>query len=452
MVMPTRTMKFSLSIAEARRRIATGATHRRLIDEVLERAASRDAEHVFLAIDAHGARAAADAADRSDQADGPIAGLPITVKDLFDIEGEVTRAGSRVLDDAPAATRDAAVVAHLRKSGGAIIGRTNMTEFAYSGVGINPHFGTPRNPADRETARIPGGSSSGAAVSVALGVAVAALGSDTGGSIRIPAALCGIVGFKPTQSRVPLAGAFPLSRTLDTACAMTTCVADALVIDAILADTPLAIDGAAEPSALRLAVPQTVMLDGLDRDVGDAFEHALRLLSSAGATFVELPLAEFSEREQMIVASGFAPAEAWAVHRALVATSRDRYDPRVASRIERGQAMSAADYLDLIDQRADWIARVESRLEGFDALVCPTVPMIAPEMQPLIDDDARFFKANALLLRNPSLINLLDGCSFSLPCQRAGQLPVGLMLSSTRGRDASLARAALAVEAILEGR
>ena len=327
-----------------------------------------------------------------------------------------------------------------------------MTEFAYSGVGINPHFGTPKNPADATTARIPGGSSSGAAVSVALGLAVAALGSDTGGSIRIPAALCGIVGFKPTQSRVPLVGAFPLSRTLDTVCAMTTCVADALAIDALIADVPLAISGVADPRSLRFAVPRTVMLDGLDRDVADAFEHALRLLADAGAAIVEIPLSEFAEREQMRAGGGFAPPEAWAVHRARLAISRDLFDPRVASRIERGQTVSAADYLDLIDQRADWIARVEARLVGFDALVCPTVPMVAPEMQPLIDDDAQFFRANAMLLRNPSLINLLDGCSFSLPCQRAGQLPVGLMVSSTRGRDASLARAALAVEAMLEGR
>ena len=436
----------TLSIAQARRRIAAGATRRSLIDEVLERATSADAEHVFISLDGEGARAAADAAERSD---GPIAGLPVTVKDLFDVAGEITRAGSRVLDDAPPATHDAVVVARLRKAGAAIIGRTNMTEFAYSGVGINPHFGTPKNPADMKTARIPGGSSSGAAVSVALGLAVAALGSDTGGSIRIPAALCGIVGFKPTQSRVPLAGAYPLSRTLDTACAMTTCVADALAVDALVADVPLSITGAADPRSLRLAVPQTVMLDGLDRDVADAFEHALRRLADVGATIVELPLAEFAEREQMKAGGGFSPAEAWAVHRARLATSRDRYDPRVASRIERGQTVSAADYLDLIDQRADWIARVEARLAGFDALVCPTVPMIAPAMQPLIDDDSAFFSTNAVILRNPSLINLLDGCSFSLPCQRAGQLPVGLMVSSTRGRDASLARVAFAIEAML---
>ena len=441
-------MSSLLSLSEASRRIAACTTQRRLIDEVLERASANDAAHVFMSIDADGARAAV-AAERIG---GPLAGLPITVKDLFDVEGEVTRAGSRVLETAPPATHDAVVVARLRKAGAAIIGRTNMTEFAYSGVGINPHFGTPNNPADAKTPRIPGGSSSGAAVSVALGLAVAGLGSDTGGSIRIPAALCGIVGFKPTQSRVPLAGAFPLSRTLDTACAMTTCVADAIAIDAIIADAPLVIEAASDPRALRLAVPQTVMLDALDRDVSDAFERALRLFADAGATIVELPLAEFAEREQMRAGGGFAPAEAWAVHRARLATSRDRFDPRVASRIERGQTVSAADYLDLIDQRADWIARVEARLADFDALVCPTVPMVAPEMQPLIDDDATFFRTNALLLRNPSLINLLDGCSFSLPCQRAGQLPVGLMLSSTHGRDASLARAALAVEAMLEGR
>ncbi len=448
-------MSARISIAEARRRIAAGASHRQLIEEVLERASSDDAAHVFLAIDADGARAAANAADEAEgatAAPGAFAGLPVTVKDLFDIAGEVTRAGSRVLDDAPPATDDAAVVSRLRHAGAAIIGRTNMTEFAYSGVGINPHFGTPKNPADAKISRIPGGSSSGAAVSVALGLAVAALGSDTGGSIRIPAALCGIVGFKPTQSRVPLSGAFSLSRTLDTACAMTTCVADVLTIDAIIADAPLHRDGLGDPRTLRLAVPQSVMLDGLDRDVSEAFEHALRALADAGATIVELPLREFLERERMRVAGGFASPEAWAVHRAMLATSRDRYDPRVAARIERGQTVSAADYLDLIDARADWIARVEPRLDGFDALVCPTVPMIAPEMQPLIDDDAHYFKTNALLLRNTSLINLLDGCSFSLPCQRAGQLPVGLMLSSTRGRDASLARAALTIEAILERR
>ena len=442
-----------LSIAEAHRRIAAGATYRWLIDDVLERAASVDAAHVFIALDAEGARAVADdvdaAAGAAAESGGPVAGLPITVKDLFDVAGEVTRAGSRALEDAPSATHDAIVVARLRKAGAAIIGRTNMTEFAYSGVGINPHFGTPKNPADATTARIPGGSSSGAAVSVALGLAVAALASDTGGSIRIPAALFGIVGFKPTQSRVSLTGAFPLSRTLDTACAMSACVADALAIDALIADAPLILDGPAEPRSLRLAIPQTVMLDELDRDVSDAFERALRLLADAGATLVELPLAEFAERDRMRVAGGFASPEAWAVHRAMLATSRDRYDPRVASRIERGRDVSVADYLDLVDARADWIARVESRLEGFDALVCPTVPMVAPAMQPLIDDDAHFFRANALLLRNTSLLNLLDGCSFSLPCQRDGQLPVGLMLSSTRGRDASLARAALGVEAIL---
>jgi aspartyl-tRNA(Asn)/glutamyl-tRNA(Gln) amidotransferase subunit A len=451
-------MTTSLSISGARHRIATGTTHRGLIDEVLEHAAADDAAHVFIAIDGDGARAAADAADVRLARDGIyalpslIAGLPVTVKDLFDIEGEITRAGSRVRDDAEPARDDAVVVARLRSAGAAIVGRTNMTEFAFSGVGINPHFGTPRNPADVKTVRIPGGSSSGAAVSVALGLAVAALGSDTGGSIRIPAALCGIVGFKPTQSRVPLRGAFPLSRTLDTASAMTACVTDALAIDALIADAPLAVEGPANPRALRLVVPQTVVLDGLDRDVSEAFDRALRTIADAGATIIELPLAEFAERDRMKIVGGFSSPESWAVHRALLATSRDRYDPRVVSRIERGQDVSAADYLDLIDARADWIARVESRLEGFDALLCPTVPMVAPAMQPLIDDDAAFFKANALLLRNTSLINLLDGCSFSLPCHRVGQLPIGLMLSSTRGRDSVLASAALAIEAVLEGR
>ncbi len=434
-----------LTIAVAHQRLASGTTHRRLVDEALDRAGASDAAHVFIALDADGARAAADAhASRS-----PIDGLPITVKDLFDIEGQVTRAGSRVRDDAPAASSDAPAVARLRRAGGAIVGRTNMTEFAFSGVGINPHFGTPRNPADAAIARIPGGSSSGAAVSVALGIAVAALGSDTGGSIRIPAALCGIVGFKPTQSRVPLAGAFPLSRTLDTVCAMTASVADALAIDTIIADTPLAVAIGASLAGVRIAVPQTVVLNALDADVAAAFDDALRRLRDAGAILVDIPLAEFAERDRMKITGGFAAPESWAVHRAMLATSRDRYDPRVATRIERGRDVLGADYLDLVDARAAWIAAVEARLDGFDALACPTVPIVAPPMQPLIDDDAKFHTVNGLLLRNPSLINLLDGCAFTLPCHRAGQLPVGLMLAAPRGRDALLAPIALAAERAL---
>ena len=436
------------TIAQARRRIADGATHRQLFEDALALARSDAAAQVFVSLDVDRAQAAADAADRR-ASRSPLEGLVVTVKDLFDVEGEVTRAGSRARDDVAAARVDAPSIARLRSAGAVLFGRTSMSEFAFSGVGINPHFGTPRNPCDAEVARIPGGSSSGAAVSVALGIAIAGLGSDTGGSIRIPAALCGIVGFKPTQSRVPLAGAFPLSRTLDTVCAMTGCVADAIAVDAVLADRPLHVDAPSAIGDLRLAIPQTVVLDALEPAVARAFERALQRLADAGATLAEIALDEFAERDRMKVIGGFSAPESWAVHRALLARARDQVDPRVVARIERGRDVSAADYLDLIDARADWIARVEARLDGFDAMVCPTVPMVAPALQPLVDDDDAFFATNALLLRNPSLINLLDGCAFSLPCHAAGELPVGLMLAAPRGADARLAAIAYAVEAVL---
>ncbi|HVL09728.1 MAG TPA: amidase, partial [Burkholderiaceae bacterium] len=351
-------------------------------------------------------------------------------------------------DDAAVATADAEAVRRLRAAGAALTGRTNMTEFAFSGVGINPHFGTPSNPTDHSVARIPGGSSSGAAVSVALGLCVAALGSDTGGSIRIPAALNGLTGFKSTQRRVPLDGALPLSRTLDTACAMARSVTDCLRIDSVLADQPLR--PAAVPAAsLRFAVPQTLLLDELEPEVGEAFEQALRVLHNAGASVEEIPLHELGELAALNAAGGFSAPESWAVHRTLLATRRAMVDHRVVARIERGAAISAADYLDLIDARADWIERVEARIEPFDAILCPTVPLLAPPIAALAHDDA-FFRANALLLRNTAAFNFLDGCSISLPCQPRGALPVGLMLSHAGMLDEVLLSAAMTVETLLQ--
>ncbi len=216
-------------------------------------------------------------------------------------------------------------------------------------------------------------------------------------------------------------------------------------MDGVLADAPLAVDGR-DARDLRLAVPRDVVLDALDTTVAAAFERTLRALRDAGATVVEIALPELAARDRMKVAGGFSAPESWQVHRALLATRHEAVDPRVVARIERGRDVSAADYLDLVDARAAWIASVEKRLDGFDALLCPTVPIVAPPMAPLVADDDAFFATNALLLRNPSLINLLDGCAFSLPCHRDGELPVGLMIASTRGRDAVLAGAALAIE------
>jgi aspartyl-tRNA(Asn)/glutamyl-tRNA(Gln) amidotransferase subunit A len=331
------------------------------------------------------------------------------------------------------------------------VGLTNMTEFAFSGVGINPHHGTPRNPADAAdaaVARVPGGSSSGAAVSVALGLAVAGLGSDTGGSIRVPAALCGLVGFKNTQARTPLAGAFPLSFTLDTVCAMARSVEDCLIVDAVLAGAPLGLPQ--RPlRGLRLALPQTLMLDALQPAVAAAFERSLQCLSAAGAHIVPLPLHELTEIAQINAPGGFSAVEAFAVHRQAMQHQRAMLDPRVAQRIALGEGVSAADYIVMQQRRRDWISRVGHRLAGFDALICPTVPLVAPPLADLLSDDEAFFRTNGLLLRNTFAINFLDGCAFSLPCQAPDELPVGLMLSAPAGHDAALAAVALAVEAAL---
>lgn len=421
------------------------------VHEALERAQALGADSGFLKLYPHAALAAArhaDAAHRAGVRLHPLAGCPVSVKDLYDVAGETTMAGSRVCAGEPPATADAPAVARLRAAGAAVLGKTHMTEFAFSGVGLNPHHPTPRNPADPAQARIPGGSSSGAAVSVALGLAVAALGSDTGGSIRIPAALCGLVGFKSTQHRVPREGAFELSRTLDTVCAMTRSVHDALVVDAVLA-------GAALPvrrrplRGLRLAVPQTVMLDAMEPEVAQAFSHAITQLSAAGAHIVDIPLAELADIPRLNAPGGFSPVEAYAVHHERLARDRAAFDPRVAMRIDLGAAVSARDYIVLHDRRRDWIARVQAALEGFDALLCPTVPIVAPAMAPLVASDEAFFKVNGLLLRNTFAINYLDGCAFSLPCHVPGELPVGLMLASVRDDDARLAAVALAVEQAL---
>ena len=439
------------AIAAMRARLDAGnASHEAIVTQALEGARLPAAGHVFTQLYTDAALAAARHADAARKAGvqlPPLAGLPVSIKDLYDVAGETTLAGSVVRRGAAPAAHDSVAVQRLRAQGAAIVGKTNMTEFAFSGVGINPHYGTPRNPADPDIARIPGGSSSGAAVSVALGLAVVGLGSDTGGSIRIPAALCGIVGFKSTQSRTPRTGAFPLSQTLDTVCAMARSVEDCLVADAALADAPLQVRR--RPlQGLRLAVPGTLMFDGIDRPTARAFQRAVSKLSAAGAHVVDITLAELAEVAKINAPGGFSPIEAAAVHRGSIAEHRARYDSRVAARIELGMTVSAIDYITMQQRRADWIARMEGALQGFDALLCPTVPIAAPSIDSLATDEA-FFQANGMLLRNTFAINFLDGCSFSLPCHEAGELPAGLMLSSVRGDDARLAAVALAVEAAL---
>ena len=418
-------------------------------------AAGAAGQHVFLRRFDEPARAAAIGIDATRAAGAPLpalAGTPISIKDLFDVAGQPTTAGSLALEPALPASSDCSVVARLRHAGAVLVGHTNLSEFAFSGVGINPHHGTPVNPlSPADTPLIPGGSTSGGAVSVAIGAAWAALGSDTGGSIRIPAALCGLVGFKNTQRLTPLDRTIPLSSTLDTACAITRTVADAIFVHGILAARTPALPG--RPlHALRFAVPRTLMLDGLEPIVAAAFDRALRALRDAGAAVEEIDLPPLLQLAGLQANGGFSAAESWAWHRRRLAEREADYDPRVALRIKRGAAISAADYLDLHRARRAWIDAVEAAARGFDALLSPTVPMLAPPIAPLVASDERFFETNARLLRNPSVVNLLDGCALSLPCPADGPLPVGLMVWGPALADDAILGASLAIEAALAER
>ena len=424
-----------------------------LMEAALLAADGSAARHAFVRRFDAQARAVAAAVDAGVAAGVPLpslAGLAVSVKDLFDVAGMPTTAGSVVLAHTPAAS-DAPVVARLRAAGAALVGHTNLSEFAFSGVGINPHHGTPANAATAlldATPRIPGGSTSGGAVSVAAGAAWAALGSDTGGSIRIPAALHGLVGFKNTQRLTPLDGSVPLSFSLDTACAITHSVRDAVRLHEVLAARTVHLTH--RPlSALRLAVPSTLMLDGLEPAVARAFEDALATLRAAGAHIEDLSLPALNELAALNAAGGLVAAEAWAWHRARLGTDGARYDPRVELRIRRGAAIPAADYIELQQARRAWIRRMEAALLGFDAMLSPTVPMVAPTIASLLNDDEAFFAANGRLLRNPSAVNFLDGCALSLPCQAAGDMPVGLMLWGPANTDDTLLDASLTVERTL---
>ncbi|MEJ8809833.1 amidase [Variovorax ureilyticus] len=435
----------------ARHALTTGASDARTeMEHSIAAAESAACEHVFTRTLFDEARR--EAAGARPQL--PLAGLAFTAKDLFDVAGQPTPAGSAVLSHAPAAKTDAVAVARLRAAGGALLGRTNMTEFAFSGVGINPHHGTPANPADPDTPRIPGGSSSGAAVSVATGAAFIGLGSDTGGSIRIPAALNGIVGFKNTARLVPTDGALPLSTTLDTVCAMTRSVRDAITAHEILSNRRV-IAGNGPLATYRFAVSRELFQNEMDAVVAGAFERTLRALRRAGAQITEISLPALSDLPAINATGGFSAAESYAWHRHLLERSGAGYDPRVAQRILKGATMKAHEYIDLCHARKEWIARMEQALASFDAVLSPTVPVTAPtiaSLAPGAERDEAFFGINALLLRNPSVVNMLDGCAISIPCHADGELPVGLMIWHAALRDDGVLAAALQAEQALAGR
>jgi len=374
---------------------------------------------------------------------GPLDGVIISIKDLFDIAGEPTRAGSKVLVDAPPASIDAPVVRRLRAGGAVIVAKTNMVEFAFSGIGLNPHYGTPGNPADRT--RVPGGSSSGAAVAVADGMCEIAIGTDTGGSTRIPAAFCGVVGYKPTKSRVPTEGAFPLSYTLDSVGPIAKSVAACAAADAVMAgDDPWTLEPA-PLQGLRLDIPQGLPLRDLDQTVAAQFSDATKALGRSGVRLSDEPLPLLDDMVHVNSKASFSVAESYVLHRERLATRAADYDPFVRSRIELGRTLSAADYMAMLRDRAALVRAMDARLADLGALVLPTTSIVAPTIAEVSSGESLTAK-NLLVLRNPAIANFFDLCAISLPLPRAGALPVGLMLVARNGHDRRLFRMAAAVE------
>jgi aspartyl-tRNA(Asn)/glutamyl-tRNA(Gln) amidotransferase subunit A len=418
------------------------------LEQALARIADPNGEgaRACLTIYAESARAAADAADARAARGaslGPLDGAILTIKDLFDVAGEVTRAGSKILaDEAAPARADAPVVRRLRAAGAAIVAKTNMTEFAFSGIGANPHFGTPGNPRDRS--RVPGGSSSGAGVAVADALCDIAIGTDTGGSVRIPAALCGLVGFKPSRQRVPTDGAFPLSKTLDSVGPIARSVEDCAKADAIMAGeefTPL------QPiplAGLSFGVAEGLPLDRLDHAVAAAFVSAVARLGRAGVRVTHETIPLFDDMSAVNAKGGISPPEACAVHRGWMQRRPGDIDPNVRVRIERGCAVSAADYAEMMGERARLVRAMDARLAGLDALIMPTTSIVAPTIAE-VEDPKVFSARNAAVLRNTSIVNFFDLCAISLPLPVApGAMPVGFMLVARNGQDRRLLEIAAA--------
>ncbi len=439
------------TVAQLAADLAAGkTTSRALTEQALARIAdpAGEGQRAFLKVYAESALAEADFSDRLRRQGvrrSPVEGLPVSLKDLFDVAGDITRAGSRILTTK--AEKDAAAVARLRAAGAVFIGRTNMVEFAFGGVGLNPHYGTPKNPWDRKTGRVPGGSSSGAAVAQADGMCVMALGSDTRGSIRGPAALCGLVGFKPTARRVPREGAFPLSYTLDSVGPLANSVACAAAYDAVLAGEPAALPEL-PAKGLRLMLPRSSALEDLDREVETAFLTSIDKLKKAGAQVSEVPVPAFDRQAEYFKGGGFAGAEAYHIHRGQLA-QLDHYDPRVGKRVLLGKDLSGADYVALGFLREEFMRTIAAAAAPFDAILMPTVPCVAPSIADADRSDEDYFRWNGRILRNNGLINFLDGCAVSLPCHEPGTAPVGMMVCGTAVSDRRILAVAAAVEKAL---
>ena len=438
-------------IADHARAFASGsASSSSLTEECLARISdpAGEGKRTFVKVWADRARETAKAQDslrKAGHAPSPIAGIPISVKDMLDVAGEVTLAGTKALDDSPPAASDAPVVRRLKAAGAVLTGRTNMAQFAFSIVGLNPHFGTPGNPWDRK--RIPGGSSSGAAVSVADGMSVAAIGSDTVGSIRAPAALCGIVGFRPTQCSVPLQGTIPLSVTLDTVGPLARTVEDCALVYGAISGEPWHALQPIGARNLRLAIPQTCVLEELSPAVAGAFERASRRLSTAGVGLIDAKFDYFAEIEARNGCGVIEYVDALAWHRELLARRGADYDPNVRARVEKGATIAAWEYAAMQEWRKAIIARFDRDTWPFDAIILPTVAITAPTIDECERDESN---VRSKLLRNPSLFNFLDRPAITIPVHPPGEAPVGLMVVGERDQDWRLLSIAQALELALK--
>jgi aspartyl-tRNA(Asn)/glutamyl-tRNA(Gln) amidotransferase subunit A len=384
----------------------------------------------------------------------PLDGVPIAWKDLFDIAGRVTTAGSTILKSNAPASTDAQVVSTAARAGMITTGLVNMTEMAYSGIGLNPHYGTPRNVhAPSGQRRSPGGSSSGSGVVVSAGIVPISMGSDTGGSIRIPASFNGVVGYKPSASRYPMEGVFPLSPSLDTIGPLAHSVEDCALFDAVLRGQSTSASRPANVNMLDFIIPETVLLDGLSSAVAANFDATIKRLEAAGARTRQIALPHLQEILDLMTHHGFlAGAEALTIHHSRVhSDAAAMMDARVVRRLLQASTMSAVDLVILQNARTRLMAQT-AEIIGNAIILCPTTATTAMEIGPLEDDQEIFFQHNGLTLRNTSLGNFLDWCGVSIPngADHDG-MPTGVLLSACSGNDTTLLSAALGTEDIIRG-
>ena len=430
---------------------------RALVEETLDAIGGEDDQAIFVELTAARAMSEAEAAAKrlgDGRSCGVLDGIPVAWKDLFDLEGMATTAGSTVLANDKPASRDADVVTALKQAGMICIGRTNMSEFAFSGLGINPHYGTPRNPASTDGHRLPGGSSSGAGVAVAAGLVPVAIGTDTGGSVRIPAAFNGVVGYKASRGRYSMRGVYPLAKSLDSLGPLTHTVQDAVWVDAAMRGKATADLTRAPLSGLSLVVPETVFFDGIEDGVAAAFEQAVERLVRAGASVRRQAFPIFSELFDLIREKGaLVTAEAFALHKTrLEGADAARMDPRVVARAGLGANISLPDYIAIIDARERMTAAFSGMIGRQELLVSPTLPHVAAKVAPLLESDDAFFAMNAKTLRNTQIGNFFDLCGVSIPCGTGDAgMPVGLLLSGLHGTDDHVLSVAMAAEEIIRG-